>query len=113
MMVLVDTSVWVSHFKRCVAALVALLESDRVLSHPMVLLELTCGTPPEPKSRTLATLAEAMAFVGQERLYGAGCGLVDVVLLASALLTPQARLWTLDKRLAGLCERFAVEYRSK
>lgn len=124
MMVLVDTSVWVSHFKRSNTALVALLESDRVLSHPMVLLELACGTPPEPRSRTLAsvgllqqanqaTLAEAMAFVEQERLYGAGCGLVDVMLLASALLTPQARLWTLDKRLAGLCERFGVEYRSK
>jgi hypothetical protein len=51
-----------------------------------------------------------MAFVEREKLYGLGCGLVDMALLASALMTPGAMLWTLDRRLAGLAERFGVAY---
>lgn len=31
-----------------------------------------------------------------------------MVLLASVLITPAAQLWTLDKRLAELAERFGV-----
>lgn len=121
MTVLVDTSVWVAHFRERHAALVELLEADRVLMHPMVLLELACGTPPAPRARTLAALgqlrpaalsntAEVMAFVERERLYGLGCGLVDITLLASTLITPGARLWTLDKRLAGLAQRFGIAH---
>ncbi|MBS0506166.1 MAG: VapC toxin family PIN domain ribonuclease [Proteobacteria bacterium] len=116
--VVVDTSVWVAHFRQRSAALVALLLNDSALMHPMVLGELACGTPPQ-RSRTLSDLAllphalqaslrETMAFVERERLYGLGCGLVDMSLLASTLLTPGARLWTLDRRLADLAQRFDV-----
>ncbi|WP_284455096.1 hypothetical protein [Alloalcanivorax xenomutans] len=51
-----------------------------------------------------------MTFVEQESLYGRGCGLVDMMLLASTLITPEGRLWTLDKRLAGLADEFDVAY---
>ena len=34
--VLIDTSVWVGHFRHRDLALIDLLESDRVLTHPMV-----------------------------------------------------------------------------
>lgn len=118
--VLVDTSVWVDHFRRCNAELATLLMQDAVLIHPWVLGELACGTPPA-RVQTLADLAalqsakvttvdEVMAFVERERLYGQGCGLVDLGLLASALITPGARLWTLDRRLAGLAERLGVAH---
>jgi len=116
--VLVDTSVWVYHFRQHSAALANLLTLDLVLIHPMVLGELACGTPPS-RQQTLADLArlqptqqasmrEVLAFVARERLFGLGCGLVDMALLASALMTPGAELWTLDKRLAALAERFGV-----
>jgi predicted nucleic acid-binding protein len=119
--VLVDTSVWVAHFRQPQAGLMQLLVADGVLSHPMVIAELACGTPPAPRERTLGDLAlltqvqqpslrEVMDFVERERLYGLGCGLVDLVLLASTLITPGARLWTLDRRLAGLAERFGVAH---
>jgi hypothetical protein len=36
---------------------------------------------------------------------------VDMHLLASALITQGARLWTLDKRLDMLTERFGVAHR--
>ncbi len=122
MSVLIDTSVWVDHFRRGSDALVDVLLQDQALTHPMVLVELACGTPPAPRERTLAeigllqsarhaSLSEVMEFIGRERLYGLGCGLVDMALLASTLITPAARLWTLDKRLAGLAERFGVAYR--
>lgn len=117
--VLIDTTVWVAHFRQRNPALVDLLELDAAWMHPMVLAELACGTPPEPRARTLgdlgwlpqvrsASLGEVMAFVERERLYGLGCGWVDLSLLASTLLTPGARLWTLDKRLAVLAGRFGV-----
>jgi predicted nucleic acid-binding protein len=118
--VLIDTSVWVSHFRQRNAALVALLAADQALMHPMVLGELACGTPPE-RTRTLsdlgllqttqqASLREVMAFIDREQLYGLGCGLVDMSLLASTLLTPGATLWTLDKRLAELAASYKVAH---
>jgi predicted nucleic acid-binding protein len=45
MSVLIDTSVWVGHFRDCNEALVDLIELDLALTHPMVLVELACGTP--------------------------------------------------------------------
>lgn len=117
--VLVDTSIWVAHFRNCNLGLVNLLQQDRVLIHPMVLGELACGTPPE-RTRTLADLSslkqcqqptwiEVMTFVEQHKLYGLGCGLVDMTLLASALIT-RAQLWTLDKRLASLATRLQINH---
>ncbi|WP_211248448.1 type II toxin-antitoxin system VapC family toxin [Desulfobulbus elongatus] len=98
MSVLVDTSVWVDHFRYGNARLAWLLEADMVLVHPMVIVEIACGTPPEPRAQTLAslrllrpsqqpTLAEVMDFIEGEKLYGLGCGLVNIALLASALIT--------------------------
>lgn len=119
-LVLVDTSVWVQHFRQHNQALVDLLLLDLVMTHPMVLGELACGTPPA-RLQTLADLAalqqpqqasvrEAMALIEREQLYGLGCGLVDMLLLASTLMTPGAELWTLDKRLTALAQRFGVEH---
>ena len=121
MTVLVDTSVWVDHFRHGNDGLIQLLERDRALIHPMILAEIACGTPPAPRSRTLgdlsllpqshqASMAEVMAFIENEKLYGLGCGLVDLTLLASTLITPGARLWTLDKRLDTLAKRLNANY---
>ena len=121
MSVLIDTSVWIDHFRNGNDALVELLGLDRALTHPMVMLEIACGTPPSPRIQTLnnmgllqschqASLGEVMVFIEQEKLYGLGCGLVDMALLASTLITPGAELWTLDKRLASLAGRFGVAH---
>ena len=53
-----------------------------------------------------------MDFVESHKLYGLGCGLVDMSLLASTLITPNAQIWTLDKRLLQLAIRFNVAYLS-
>ena len=122
MSVLIDSSVWVDHFRRRNETLVQVLLRDEGLTHPMVLGELACGTPPAPRTQTLGNIArlqsvrqatwdEIHALIEREQLYGLGCGLVDLALLASTLITPGVRLWTLDKSLAELAERFVVVYR--
>ncbi|AXC64714.1 VapC toxin family PIN domain ribonuclease [Salmonella enterica subsp. diarizonae serovar 59:z10:-] len=121
MNILIDTSVWVDHFRSRNDHLVQLLCRDQVLIHPMIQAEIACGTPPAPRLRTLgdlallphshqATIAEVMVFIENEKLYGSGCGLIDITLLASAMITPGAKLWTLDKRLAKLAARLNVSY---
>jgi predicted nucleic acid-binding protein len=57
MNVLVDKSVWVNHFRAAYPELIRLLESDRVLGHPLVLAEIACGTPPSLRAQTLESLA--------------------------------------------------------
>ena len=122
MNVLIDTSVWVDHFRHKNDALVSIIEMDRAVIHPMIVLEIACGTPPAPRQQTLAYLGwlraceqatpdEVMALIEREKLYGLGCGLVDLTLLACTLLTPQTQLWTLDRRLMQLAERLGVAHR--
>jgi predicted nucleic acid-binding protein len=118
--VLVDTSVWVEHFRSGHPHLAYLLAQDQVLMHPMVLGEIACGTPPDRlltlknlsllRQMQVATVDETLRFVETEQLFGQGCGLVDMLLLASTIITPGAQLWSLDKRLSALAERFGVIY---
>ena len=56
MSVLIDTSVWVDHFRNGNDALVDLIELDFALTHPMVIGEIACGTPPAPRIQTLASI---------------------------------------------------------
>lgn len=124
MNVLIDTSVWVDHFRRRNETLVQLITTDQALTHSLVLLELACGTPPAPRARTLhdigllrraqhATSSEVTKFIETERLYGQGCGSVDLTLLASALMTPGGSLWTVDRRLQKLARQFNVAFPKK
>lgn len=120
-LVLADTSVWISHFRKPNPILQTLLSADQVLCHPMVLIEIACGTPPTPRERTLsdlrqlrpATVAnteEALALIEREKLQDSGCGAVDILLLGSVLLTSNALLWTLDKNLEALAARFDISF---
>lgn len=116
--VLIDSSAWINHLRVPDAAVIAILSNGRALTHPMVIGEITLGTPRDRKStlesisllqRTnAASMDEVLQFVERERLYGLGCGLIDVTLLMSTLITPGASLMTLDNRLAALAERFKV-----
>lgn len=123
-MVLVDTSVWVAHFKKSNKILVDLLRADDVCSHPLIIAELACGTPPQPRQKTLkdlsllktakiASMNEILSFIEQRKLYGKGCGYVDIALLASTLLSGETQLWTLDKRLDALANELGLVYRGK
>lgn len=118
--VLVDTSVWVDHFQGRNDHLVNLLERDLVMTHPLIVGEIACGTPPN-RAKTLADLSalqsvqqasmrEVMDFIERNTLYAMGCAIVDLTLITSTLMTPATLLWTLDKRLATVGERMGIFY---
>jgi predicted nucleic acid-binding protein len=108
-MVLVDSSVWIAHFRHTHPELVELLTGGLVLTHPFVCGELACGNI---KNRTtvlshlsalpeakMAAHEEVLRLLKERRLFGLGLGWIDLHLLASGLLS-ECQLWTLDKRLA-------------
>ena len=122
-LVLTDTSVWVAHFRSANQVLQSLVAMDQVLCHPLIVLELACGTPPAPRERTLgdlrslqqaviATTDEILALIEKEEFHNSGCGAVDMALLASVLLTPDTLLWTVDKKLDALAVRVGVAFRA-
>lgn len=107
-MILVDTSVWVDHFRNGNDGLRALLESAEAMIHPFVLGELACGSLKDRstilnllKALPQAPVAEdeeVLSLLEQRRLWGKGLGWIDAHLIASAFLAG-AHLMTLDKRL--------------
>lgn len=121
MKVLVDTSVWVGHFKQHNEALVALLLAGWVVCHPRVVLEVACGIRPqrqpiigmlgELETSPVATPVELLTLLERQAIFGRGCGFVGLSLLASALLGQQTLLWTLDKRLNAIAQELGLAYR--
>ena len=116
--ILVDTSVWINHFKIQNETLTELLKKRVVRTHPLVIGEIACGTPSERKL-ILAMLhkleqvkhasdSNVLTLIENEKLYGHGCRIVDITILASCLITPETEIWTIDKRLKALAERFNV-----
>lgn len=114
-MILVDTSVWIDHLRIGDAVLVDLLERSLVLAHPWITGELRFGRIRQrievlgglvmlPQA-VVATLDEVDRLIEWHQLFGLGIGYVDAQLLAATKLTPDARLWSRDKRLAAAAER--------
>ena len=111
-MILVDTSVWVEHFRVGNEALSQLLDAHQVWIHPFVTGEIACGNLENRKeilsglkhlpAAPVALHSEVLFFLERNRLEGLGIGYVDLHLLASALLAPPMRLWTRDRRLAAI-----------
>lgn len=107
-MILVDTSVWVEHFRSGTIGLDTLLHDGRALCHPFIIGELACGNLAnraeilellsELPMAARATDTEALQFIESRKLMGRGLGYIDIHLLMSALLTG-VPLWTLDRRL--------------
>lgn len=106
-----DTSIWIDHLRAADRALQRLLEAFLVLGHPWVLGEIALGQLARRAEvlRLLAALPAAMhptdgetaVFLERHQLVGRGIGYVDLHLLAATALTPDASLWTRDRRLAA------------
>ncbi len=111
-MILVDTSVWIDHFRKNDPLLIERLIAEDVWIHPFVIAEIALGNLANHKSKlrdlqdlthvTAATDREVLQFIEHHRLAGRGIGFVDTHLLASLHLTPGIKLWTRDKRLAAI-----------
>lgn len=64
------------------------------------------------RASTIATTNETLDLIQREQFHDSGCGAIDMLLLASVLLTPGAVLWTIDKNLDALSTRLGVVFRS-
>ena len=119
-MILVDTSVWIEHFRTDNLLLQTLLLSEQVLGHPLITGELAVGnfrtrrdsleTLDGLETVLIASNEEVRQFIELHSLFGRGVGFIDLHLLLSARLTPDALLWTRDKRLHGIAKAMSIAY---
>ena len=119
-MVIVDTSIWVTHLRQGSRQLEKLLYDAEVMCHPFIVGELACGNL---KNRTeIISLVQSLPmaptiefneflfFIDRNHLMGKGVGFVDVHLLASAQLTGMP-LWTADKRLKSAADQLELTFK--
>ena len=108
-MILVDTSIWIDHFRYGDAELRKIIEEDRLLCHPVVIGELALGSLRDrdavvvflaaQREASVGTHDEVMTVIDRHSIFGMGIGYTDAHLLTSALLDRRSILWTRDKRL--------------
>jgi predicted nucleic acid-binding protein len=107
-MILVDTSVWVAHFRERHDGLALLLNNGQVLCHPLVVGELACGNLKQRSeilsllralpSAVVAEHNEVIDLIENKRLMGKGLGFIDMHLIASVLMS-RVNLWTFDRKM--------------
>lgn len=110
-MIVVDTSIWIDHFRYGDKELKKIIEDDRLLCHPFVIGELALGSLRErdaviafltsQREAVVATHAEVMTVIERHSIFSMGIGYTDAHLLTSTLLDRRSSLWTRDKRLAA------------
>lgn len=118
-MVIIDTSVWIAHFRKANAHLQKLLSEGEVFCHHFIVGEIACGNIHNRTeiislmqalpSTPIAAQEEILSFIDHKKLYGAGIGLIDVHLLASAFLT-KASVWTVDNKLQRVAAKLNILY---
>jgi hypothetical protein len=119
--ILVDTSVWIDHFRQTDDHLLSLLDAEVVVVHPFVLGELALGYL-HPRAGTLLMLGrlprgevagyhELLQLIEHHRIFGKGVGFVDAHLLATSKIMT-TKVWTHDKRLHAIAESLGVAYRA-
>lgn len=119
-MTLIDTSVWIDHFRRSDDRLADLIEDRLAATHDFVIGELACGNL-RARGKTLddlnalprletASTSDVAVLLEQNKLYGLGLGWIDMHLLATAVLT-HATLYTRDQVLAAAAKRLGVAER--
>lgn len=117
-LILVDTSVWVDHFRQVEPNLVALVRAERCLVHPFVLAEVALGNLSDWHRRVAQMQAMQSVLplstdvlldhVDRLGLQGCGLGFVDVHLIATAVTRNDTKIWSRDKKLAARAELAGV-----
>lgn len=118
-MILVDTSVWIEHLRRCDRQLTMLLEADDVVCHPFVIGELACGSLARrhailellhalPRTRQ-ADHDEILAFIDDQHLHGSGIGLIDAHILWASVNEAHV-LCTRDAPLRRIAVRLGIAF---
>ena len=119
-MILVDTSIWVSHLRQSSRQLEKLLMNAEVMCHPFIIGELACGNL-KNRNEIISLLQslpmaptvefdEFLFFIDRNHMMGKGVGFVDVHLLASAQLAG-VLLWTADKELKSSADQLELTFK--
>jgi predicted nucleic acid-binding protein len=116
--ILIDTNIWIEHFKSENKDVSALLEAGRVVMHPFIVAELALGGLRD-RMMTLASLEflpelpvaelhEVRQLIEVRKLFTQGIGLVDAHLIASLIIveSPSA-VWTDDEGLAVVADKLS------
>lgn len=117
-MILADSSIWIDHIRSADPLLENALQEQRIACHPMIIGEIAMGSLSKRAVilRALGNLApaqvarhaEVLRLIEDGRLFSLGLGFIDAHLLASALLTPECKLWTRDRRLEMAAVRLGI-----
>ncbi|MDO3445269.1 type II toxin-antitoxin system VapC family toxin [Agrobacterium sp. V1] len=114
-MILVDSSIWIDHFRHGDSELIKIIGDDRLLCHPFIVGELALGSLRDrdavlaflaaQREAVVATHAEVMTVIDGYSIFSMGIGYTDAHLLTSTLLDRRSSLWTRDKRLAAAAQK--------
>ncbi len=118
--VVVDTNIWVFHWRQPNRLLTDMVADGEIWTHPIVIGELSMGTLRNREQTLwdltrlgrppLATDAETRQMVEARRLWGRGIGWNDAKILASVVIGG-CLLWTRDIRLDEIAEELKVAWR--
>jgi predicted nucleic acid-binding protein len=118
-LVLVDTSVWISHFRVRSEQLENILSENKVLIHTFIIGELALGQLKDRKEilsllkllpqASNANDHEILSMIEMHKLSGTGIGWVDASLLATAMLEGYP-VWTLDKSFDRVLKKLDFSY---
>ena len=116
-MTLVDTSVWINHFRRADAALSQLLSDGAVRVHAFSIGELACGNFKDRKgtltdlrdlpAAPIADEAEVSYLLDHYQLWGTGLGWVDLHIITVAALTGWS-LFTADAAMQRAARKIGI-----
>lgn len=114
-MILVDSSIWIDHFRERVVELERIIDDGLLLCHEAVIGELALGSLRDRTSviallsrqrqAPVASHYEIMTMIERHRLFSMGIGYTDAQLVASVLLDQRSALWTGDKRLQAAAQK--------
>ena len=117
-MIVVDTSVWVDHFRTGDPHLSELIVRNGIIQHPFVTGEIAVGNLRSRRKaiwglRTLPRLEPVdegtlHEFLEAEEMFGTGLGFVDVHLLAATANRDKTKIWTRDRRMKECAERLGL-----
>jgi predicted nucleic acid-binding protein len=118
-LILADTAIWITHFRRDDAEMRMQLNQRNIAIHPFIVAELALGSLgnrektlrmleriPQVK---LAQLGEVRRMIEMHEFFSRAIGLTDAHLVASALITPSTQLWTRDRRLREVALALGID----
>lgn len=118
-LILADTSIWITHFRKGENHLIQLLELGFVACHPFIIGELACGSLKNRSEiiqllEALPTIevldhSEVMAFIDSRKIMSKGIGYVDMHLLGASVLSG-VPIWTFDKSLNKVATLLDTNY---